>query len=97
MADSDLLSAVQEIRDHLARMDRRDRLRTVGGFFRSLLGLIPLFFVIYGAWYLYAHGQDVIGMIAEEAAKKASEATQGQFENFDINSLFNQGQSSSVN
>lgn len=55
--------------EYLHRMDRRDRLRTIGGTFRGILSIIPIAFFLFSIWYLYAHGQEVLQMISDEAAK----------------------------
>jgi hypothetical protein len=60
---------------HLERLDKRDRLRTWGGFVRSILGLIPTAILLLGAWYLYAHGDDLIVRLMKEATKQAAVLT----------------------
>lgn len=65
---------------HLERMDRRDRLRTVGGFLRSLLTLIPLVLFLGSAWYVYTHSTEIIARITAEAAKQAAGVAGGQGE-----------------
>jgi|GEM_PF-1112596 len=55
---------------HLERLDRRDRVRTFGGFIRSVLGLTPLLLFLGGGLYFYFYSEDVIGKIAEQAAKQ---------------------------
>ena len=67
---------LEEIVEHLRRLDRRDRLRTIGGFFRSLLGLIPLLFFIFSAWYIYEYSDELLKKITEEAAKQAAKYTE---------------------
>jgi len=61
---------------HLQRMDRRDRLRTWGGFFRSLIGFIPIIIFVFAAWYMYMYGDQLLEKIAQQAAKQAAEITQ---------------------
>ena len=60
----------------LEMMNRRDRARTLAGFFRGLVSLIPLIILLWSTWYFYAHGADLIKMISSEAAKQAAAATQ---------------------
>lgn len=60
---------------HLDRLNRRDRLRTFGGFFRSLLGLVPLVLMLGSLWYAYAHFDTLLEKIAGEAAKQAAAVT----------------------
>jgi len=59
--------------EHIERMDKRDRARTIGGFIRSLIGLIPMVLTIYGLWYLYAHGDEFMEKVSQQAAKAAAE------------------------
>lgn len=63
-------------------MDKRDRLRTIGGFFRSILGLIPLLFFIFSAWYVYEYSDELLKKITEEAAKQAAKYTEESAGNF---------------
>lgn len=67
---------VEAILHHIERMDRRDRLRTIGGFFRSIIGLIPIAITIGFIWYFYNYGDDFLAKIAEQAAKQAAAVTQ---------------------
>lgn len=59
----------------LDRMNRRDRLRTIGGFLRGILGLIPIAILLGSVWYVVAHGDDVLRKITEQAARQAAELT----------------------
>jgi hypothetical protein len=61
---------------HLARMDRRDRLRTFGGFIRGLLGLIPLILLLLSTWYFYKHSAEIMQQVTEQSAKAAAKYTQ---------------------
>lgn len=60
----------------LEMMNRRDRARTVAGFFRGLLNLIPLLLVIWSAWYFYAHGDELLKKVAAAAAEQAAAVTE---------------------
>lgn len=62
---------------YLHRMDRRDRLRTIGGFFRGVLGLIPLALLIWSFWYFAIHGQEFMQEITREAVRQSAEYSQG--------------------
>ena len=66
---------LDQILEHLKNLDRRDRLRTWGGVFRSILGLIPIVIFIYSMWYFYQHGDEVLEKIARQAAIQAAEVT----------------------
>ena len=82
---------LDQIVEYLHRLDRRDKLRTWGSFFRGLLSLIPIVAFVWGAWYFYEHGDEVMEKIAKTAAEQAAEATKmgtenilKQFENFQV-------------
>ena len=66
---------LDQILTHLQNLDRRDRLRTWGGFFRGIIGLIPAIAFLWGIWYFYQHGDEVLAKIAKEAATQAAEVT----------------------
>ena len=80
MVPSDVKKTVDEqlesIVQHLQRMDRRDRLRTWGGFVRSIIGLIPLAISLFTLWYLYQYGDQVLRDIFEEASKQTTKQLQ---------------------
>lgn len=67
---------LDEMLIHLRKMDSRDRLRTWGGFFRGLIGIVPIVLFILGSWYLYENSDEVLTKIATEAATQAAKATQ---------------------
>ncbi len=67
---------VDKIVHHLERMDKRDRLRTIGGFIKGVLGFIPLLVMLGSLWYVYNHGAELMKEIASEAAKQAASYTQ---------------------
>lgn len=77
---------LNEILLHLRHLDSRDRLRTIGGFFRGLLGLIPIIVLLGSIWYVYKYGDQLLEKIAEQAAiqaevvtKKGSDSLLNQF------------------
>ena len=65
---------------HLARMDRRDRMRLWGGYLHSLLTLIPMIFFIWSTWYLYAHFDDIMGAMMRQSAQNAAQASGQSYE-----------------
>jgi hypothetical protein len=65
---------------HLERMDRRDKLRTWGGFTRGVLGLLPLAIFFWSIWYVTTHMDEIIRTVSEEAALAASKYTQSYSE-----------------
>jgi len=66
---------LDQILEHLANLDRRDRLRTWGGFFKGIIALIPMLIFIYSMWYFYQHGDELLKKIARQAATQAAEVT----------------------
>lgn len=63
---------------YLQKMDKRDRIRTWGGFARGMISLIPMLFFIWSIWYFAAHGDEIIKKITDESAKAATRYTQDQ-------------------
>lgn len=62
----------------LDRMNRRDRMRTIGGFIRGIIALIPMILLLWSAWYFSQHGAELMKTIADQAAKSAATYTQKQ-------------------
>lgn len=60
---------------HLERMDKRDRIRTWGSFFKGLMSIIPAIAFIWGAWYFSQHGDEIMAKIARQAAEQAAAVT----------------------
>jgi|SRR3989338_2610755 len=69
---------LNEILELLRRMDKRDRLRTWGGFFRSILHLIPLILIIWSTWYAFAHWDELLKEISKAAAEQSAAVMQNQ-------------------
>ncbi len=61
--------------EYLNKMNKRDRLRTIGGFFRGIIGLIPIIFFLLSMWYVYEYGDQLLEKIAETAARQAAAVT----------------------
>lgn len=59
----------------LEKMNSRDRLRTIGGFIRGILGLIPIAILIFSIWYFYQFGDELMAKIADQAAQSAAKVT----------------------
>lgn len=72
-SDSERLDAVVY---YLQRIDRRDRLRTIGGFFRALITIIPTLLVLWSALYFYQHGDEFLKKIASITTNQMSQFTQ---------------------
>jgi preprotein translocase subunit SecY len=63
---------LDQIIHYLHQMDRRDRMRTIGGTVRSVIALIPLLLFLLSVWYIYTNGTSLLQMVTEEAAKQAA-------------------------
>lgn len=66
---------MDKILEHLENLDRRDRLRTWGGFVRTILGLIPIIILLWSTWYAVTHADELLERVAKEAAKQAATVT----------------------
>lgn len=66
---------LEAILEHLQNMDRRDRIRTWGGFVRGVISIVPVFVLLWSVWYTYEHGAELLEMISKQAAKQAAEVT----------------------
>lgn len=62
---------VDELIGILEHMNRRDKLRTVGGFVRGLIGIIPVLFVVYSFWYFYNNFDALLDTMTKKAAEQA--------------------------
>ncbi len=71
-------SQLTEILELLRRMDKRDRLRTWGGFFRSILHLIPLIIIIWSSWYAFANWETLLKEVSKAAAEQSAAIMQKQ-------------------
>jgi hypothetical protein len=76
--DTSVEAKLDIIIQHLQRMDTRDKWRTVGGFFRTLIALIPVLLLLWSAWYFVGHGAEMMKMIADQAASSAADYTKNQ-------------------
>lgn len=78
-ADPDGLSTDEKldlIVHYLHNLDRRDRLRTIGGFFKTMIGIIPIIIVVWSTWYFYKHGAELMQQLTKEAVKQSAEYSQ---------------------
>jgi hypothetical protein len=73
---------LDRIIDILELMNKRDKLRTWGGFVRSLLHLIPLILVLWSAWFAYAHWEELLKQISRSAAESSAAVMQSQGNDF---------------
>ncbi len=75
-------SQLTEILELLRRMDKRDRLRTWGGFVRGILHLIPLILIIWSTWYAYANWDELLKEVSKAAAESSAAVMQNQGSGF---------------
>lgn len=85
---------LDQIVEYLHRMDRRDRLRTWGGFLHGLFSLIPVLILLWSVWYFYEHGDELLQKITKQAASEAARMTEEQSAGFmdQFQEYFPQGQ-----
>ncbi len=69
---------IDEILEILKKMNKRDRLRTIGGFIRGIITLIPIIILLGGVWYAYKYGDQLLEKIAQQAARQAAIVTEQQ-------------------
>ena len=67
---------LEQILSHLERMDKRDRMRTWGGFFRSLIAMIPVFLLLWSVWFFYKEGDKFLDKIITKTTEQAAKAAQ---------------------
>jgi hypothetical protein len=60
---------------HIQRIDSRDKMRTWGGFLKSI---ITIGLIVWSTWYFYVHGEELMTKIAETAANQAKKASESQ-------------------
>lgn len=64
---------LDEIIDHLRRMDKRDRARMWGSTVRSVIHLIPIIILLWSLWFAYAHWDELLKQFARTAAEQSAE------------------------
>lgn len=60
----------------LQKINARERLRMVSGFFRGIIGLLPIIIMLIGAWYAYVYSDQLLEKIAAAAAAQAASFAQ---------------------
>ncbi|MFH0851248.1 MAG: hypothetical protein V1876_00670 [Candidatus Peregrinibacteria bacterium] len=68
--------SLEQILTILKRMDRRERWRTIGGFIRGILSLIPIVIVVFFTWYTIKYGDQLLQKITSMAAQQAGKVAQ---------------------
>ncbi len=71
---------LDEIIEHLRKLDARDRLRTWGGLLKTLITIIPIILLLWSTWYFITHGQELMKMLSDQAASSAAQYTKTQSE-----------------
>jgi len=75
MPPSSIEQKLDVIIEHLEKMDRRDRMRMVGGYIRFLVALVPIILLLWSVWYTAAHWQELLQAISDQAAASAARFT----------------------
>jgi hypothetical protein len=73
---------LDDILAYMHRFERRDRIRTFNATMHALFSIVPMLMFIYGSWYLYAHGAELMKTLSEQAARSAAEYSQDSMSNF---------------
>jgi hypothetical protein len=81
-AAEDMTETLHRILESLERMDRRDRLRTWGGFVRTLLSIIPMVIFLLSTWYLYQNMDEILTKVTKQAAQSAAEYSKNSSKEF---------------
>ena len=55
---------------HMQNMDRRDYWRTIGGFFKGVLTLIPMVLFLVSTWYIYAYRDTILQQITSQVTSQ---------------------------
>ena len=63
---------LDRIVDILELMNKRDKMRTWGGFVRNILHFIPLIILIWSVWFTYAHWDEMLLEISRSAAEQSA-------------------------
>ncbi|MBP9750489.1 MAG: hypothetical protein KBC95_01440 [Candidatus Peribacteraceae bacterium] len=63
----------------LDRMNRRDRWRTIGGFFRGAVVIIPTLVIILSSIWLYFYGSNLVQDFIQQTTNQAAEQAQESF------------------
>ena len=61
---------------YLNKMNKRDKLRTWGGFVKSVIGLSPVIVLLWSVWYFSQHGAEFMKQLSDQAVRSAAEYNQ---------------------
>jgi hypothetical protein len=59
---------------HMQNMDRRDHWRTIGGFFRGLLSIVPVLIFFASTWYIYAYRDTLMENMTKQVMESLTKA-----------------------
>ncbi len=80
---TDPVSRIEERLDHvitvLDHMNRRDKWRTVGGFIKGAVTIIPTLILLLSSVYLYLYGSDLIQYLIKETTAQTQQQMQQSF------------------
>ena len=62
--------------DELHKINKRERWRMIGGFFRGIISLLPIVIMLIGVWYAYEYSDQILEKVAGAAARQAAAVTQ---------------------
>ena len=74
-SDTSIESKLDEIVEHLRRLDRRDRMRTIGGAIRSVISLCWIVLLLWSSWYFIVNWPTIMKEITTQAASSAADFT----------------------
>ncbi|MEI8230712.1 MAG: hypothetical protein WCG83_06295 [Candidatus Peregrinibacteria bacterium] len=60
----------------IEKMNRRDKWRTIGGFFRSIIAIVPVLVFLWATWYTLQNGDQLLQKITSMAAEQAGRVAQ---------------------
>ncbi len=61
---------LDKILAHMEKTERRERLRTVGGYIRTTIAILPIIVFLLTAWYAYSNAGELLQKITTEAARQ---------------------------
>lgn len=80
---TDPVSRIEERLDQmislLDHMNRRDKWRTVGGFIKGAVTVIPTLILLLSSVYLYLYGSDLIQYLIKETTAQTQQQVQQSF------------------
>ena len=88
---TDIGEMLDEILFHMERLDKRDRLRTVGGFFGGLVRTIPIILMVGATYYMVTRGDEWMDWMIRKSAEQTTAVMQEQTNNMldSVNSVDN--------